>query len=156
MAERRGRRGAQDRSRLRGTRGHGLLALGGAVAAGLAAAFVRAYPGWFDGGLSALILFAATLVLVAALVLTLRLLVPAGGLVDAVGTVCAGALVLDGLLMGFASGAYGAPDDVLRHAGAWLLFGSGAALGLAVLFERRPVERRPVERHLVERHLVER
>ena len=135
MADRR-RRGPQ---RLEGTRAHGLLAASGACASVAAFAFVRRFPGWFDGGLSGVILFAATAVLMLCAVLLLRVWTAPGRLVDAASTVCVGALIADGLTLGFAPGLLDATEDVMRHAGAWLLFGGGAALGFAVLFERRPV-----------------
>ena len=126
--------------RLVGTRAHGAALLGGVALAGGAAAFVRAFRGWFDGGLSAVTAFAATAVLMVGVVLALRFAARPGGLVDLVGTVAAGALVTDGLLLAFLPGLYGGDESVMRHAGAWLLFGSGAAVGFAVLFEKRPLE----------------
>ena len=127
--------------RLAGTRGHGAALLGGVALAGGAAAFVRAFPGWFDGGLSAVLLFAATAALTAAGVFVVRFAARPGGLADLVGTVAASALLADGLLLAFAPGLYGGDEVTLRHAGAWLLFGGGTAMGFAVLLETRAVER---------------
>ena len=137
MADRAGRgTGARP---LEGTRAHGALAAGGVAAAAAALAFARRFPGWFDGGLSGVILFAATAVLVLGGVLLLRVWTAPGRLVDATATICVGALIADGLTLGFMPGLFAATEDVMRHAGAWRLFGGGAALAFAVLFERRPV-----------------
>ena len=102
---------------------------------------MRAFPGWFDGGLSAVILFAATAALVASLVFVLQFVARPGGLTSLVGAVLTGALLTDGALLGFLPGLYGGDESVLRHAGAWRLFGGGAAMGFAVLLEKRPLER---------------
>ena len=128
--------------RLAHTRGHGVAALAGIGVAFAAVLAVRADPAWFGGGGAGptALLFVSTALAMLAVVLVLRRLVRLGGLTDAVGTVAASALVADGLLMAFAPGLYGQRPGALAGTAAWLLFGSGAALGFAVLLERRAVE----------------
>jgi len=58
-------------------------------------------------------------------------------LLPGIAVVGATAMMIDGLVLHWVPGAYGSDDTVLRFGAAWLLWGYGVSLAIALLMSRR-------------------
>jgi hypothetical protein len=99
---------------------------------------VAAPAGWF-GGLGSLVLFLAALPgLWAAAVLVRRLagLAPAQ-IFPGISVATMAALLCDGLAITWTPGLYGGPGPGLAPAAAWILWGAGAGMLIALIMEQR-------------------
>ncbi len=118
----------------------GILALVSVFMWILATLYVRLFPGLLldpvRGGFSFL-----TTILVAWL--SIRLIrrsarLAPGRLLAGVSVVGTIAMMTDGLVLHWAPGFYGTDDTVIRLGAAWLLWGYGLSLGIALLMSRKP------------------
>ena len=129
------------RSRLAALPPYRLYAGTGVLVFVLTLIFARAFPGWLDGGLSAVLLYVTTGLLALLGVFVFRLLARPDSLIEAVATAAAVSVLLEGIVLTFAPGAYGTVVTA-RFAGAWLLYGAGMSLVAAILLETRSTRKR--------------
>lgn len=112
-----------------------ILVLFSAVLWVAATAYIRFYPAAFIDPMHGVISFITALpagwlsVYLTKLVARLE----PGQLLPGIAVVGATAMMIDGLVLHFAPATYGGDDTVVRFGAAWLLWGYGVSLGIAVI-----------------------
>jgi uncharacterized membrane protein YoaK (UPF0700 family) len=100
-----------------------------------ATAYIRFYPAAFVDPVNGAISFVTALPMGwLSVYLTRRIAkLETGQLLPGIAVVGATAMMIDGLVLHFAPAAYGIDDTTIRFGAAWLLWGYGVSLGIALI-----------------------
>lgn len=105
----------------------------------VATLYIKVYPAVFTESPLGSISFLTTLPMGWLSVLLVRFVgrLSPPQLLSGVGLVGAGAMMIDGLILHWAPELYGTNDTVIRFGAAWLLWGYGVSIGIALLMAER-------------------